>query len=153
MTLTFNPVTSDMIDSIQKEMGLDFGSQVVKCAIHAMYHKMFPVYKDKLEKKPKTMEDKIIQSKETKEEREKAIAKVQKDSLIALATNPYPIGLAGTITGDVGKEIVEYWSYFEQGRDKVTLPLVEIDKDLIGYQYQPSYEEVLRLQKLKKVNY
>ncbi len=149
----FNEDTMRKILVIKKDYALDYTSQAVKLMVQMAYQDKYPLYKEKLLSVKKPVEEKIKERMEVKEEKEKAIVQYAKDKLIETATAPYPNGLEGTIYGTEGKEMVDYWVYFERGRDKCTLPLVEIAGDLIEAQYSPSYDEVKRLQSINKTDY
>lgn len=142
--VSFDDDTKEKIELLKSELGITYTTQLIKFAIFSLYNKEVKVKKISL-----SPEDRAKKKIDNQEEMKKANLKLERERLIKIATAPYPEGLAGTVSG----EVVEYYTYFEKGRDQSTIPLSEIDKDLISYQYQPSYEEVKRLQELGKVDY
>lgn len=85
------------------------------------------------------------------EDKKTIVAKAKQDEQIKMAEAPYPDGLAGKVSED--KKTVKYWKYFDRGRDENIILLREVSKELIEWQHQPSYKEIMRMQQAGYVDY
>lgn len=153
ITIDLDPEALEKLDAIRKEYCLTFLSEAAKIAIVFAYRSQFEGGSSSVRSKAgrPAHSDEEIKKARTPEEKRKIRDEGRKEELIKIATAAYPDGLAGVVSED--KKTVTYHTYFERGRDERTLLLREINVDLIASQYQPSYEEITRMQREGKVDY
>lgn len=150
------------LEEIRSRYGFAYITDAIKLCIVEHHRILFPPIPPTIHMPAKVKkiadQNKTPAEKEVERQATKNAKKAIKDSVIiaeltALATDPYPAGLCGQVFQEGDKPIVQYYSYFERGRDLNHIPLTQVTKDLIEIQYQPSYEEVKRLQALGKIDY
>jgi hypothetical protein len=132
------------LEKFRKDHYLSYLSEALKLCLYQIIH-------DEVGKPPPTKEEAIKKKALNYEERKALREKEKKEELTKIATDAYPDGLAGKVSVD-GKKVT-YFVYFERGRDEVTINLSEVTKDLVNYQYQPSYEEIARMQAEGLIDY
>ena len=155
LILELNDELVEKLEAIKDKHYLSFLSATVRFIIGRYYEEFLENGNQRKPGRPAFKEEQIIEqvqkkvfNKETKKE---IMEKAKNVALIEMATKPWPIGLNGTISTD-GKTVT-YWTYFERGRDERTILLSEVSKDYIESQYQPSHEEITRMQEAGSVDY
>lgn len=159
ITIKLNDDAVVKLDAIREKYSLSFLSEAAKLAISFAFDKEFPLIQTPamtiLPKssagRPALSDEAIRHPAKTPEDKKRIREQARRDELIGIACAQYPHGLNGVLLPD-GKSI-QYYTYFERGRDERTLLLREVNKDLIQVQYQPSYDEIKRMQEEGKVDY
>lgn len=155
-------LTSDLekkLNAIRERFALTFLSETLRLMIVLMHDQEFPVGRPgitELEMKnrvgrPAATDAQIIGRPRTYAEKKKIAEADRHQELLKIATSAWPEGLAGKVSDD-GK-FVTYFTYFERGRDERTILLREVNKDLIDVQFEPTHDEIIRMQSEGKVDY
>lgn len=155
-------LTSDLekkLNAIRERFALTFLSETLRLMIILMHEREFPVGRPALTDeeikrrvgRPILSDGEIAAKPRTVAEKKKIMEADRIQELTKLATSEWPDGLAGKVSDD-GK-FVTYFTYFERGRDERTILLREVNKDLIDVQFEPSHDEIIRMQSEGKVDY